>query len=134
PLPRCSNSPCMSVTLANMQEGPGPRPYDVATRRLIEDDPAGWLSSVGLPVDGPIQPLDSIVSTALAEVDKVLWVRAPSPWLAHLKVQTGRDVRLPSRLLQYHVLLRHRHEVPVESIVVLLRPEAYGPELSGRLE
>jgi hypothetical protein len=49
-------------------------------------------------------------------------------------VQSTRDPRLPSRLLQYHALLRHRHAVPVESTVVLLRPEADGPELAGQLD
>jgi predicted transposase YdaD len=101
---------------------------------LIESDPVGWLTWLGLPVDGPVRPLDSEVSTALAEVDKVLRVDGALPWLAHLEVQTGRDPELPSRLLQYHALLRHRDKIPVESTVVLLRRGADGPELSGRLD
>jgi len=113
-----------------VQEGLGPRPYDAATRRLIESDPAGWLRWVGLPVDGPVRPLESNLSTVLTEVDKALRVEGPSPWLAHLEIQTGRDPELPSRMLQYHALLRHRDKVPVESTVVLLRREADGPELS----
>jgi predicted transposase YdaD len=120
--------------LALVQQGPGPRPFDATTRRLIESDPVGWLTWLGLPVDGPVQPLDSEVSTALAEVDKVLRVDGSSPWLAHLEVQTGRDPELPSRMLQYHALLRHRDKVPVESTVILLRRDADGPELSGRLD
>jgi predicted transposase YdaD len=118
-----------------VQQGAGPRPFDVTTRRLIESDPVGWLTWLGLPVDGPVQPLDSEVSTVLAEVDKVLEVGGPSPWLAHIEVQTGRDPDLPARMLQYHVLLRYRDKKPVESTVVLLRPDADGPELSaGRLD
>jgi predicted transposase YdaD len=118
-----------------VQEGPGPRPFDVATKRLIADDPKGWLSWVGLTVDGPVQPLESDVSTVLADVDKVFRVEAASPWIAHLEVQVSHDPRLPSRLLQYYALLRHRYTRPVESTIVLLRPEADGPELlSGRLE
>jgi predicted transposase YdaD len=117
-----------------VQEGPGPRPFDVATRRLIESDPAGWLALAGLPIDGPVHPLDSDVATVLAEVDKVLQVDAPSPWLAHLEVQTTHDPVLPRRMLQYHVLLLHRHDKPVVSTVILLRPEADGTEMSGRFE
>ena len=108
-----------------MQEGRGPRPFDVATRRLIETDPAGWLALAGLPVDGPVRLLDSDVATVLTEVD------AASPWLAHLEPQTTHDPVLPRRMLQYHVLLLHRHDKPVASTVNLLRPEADGPELSG---
>lgn len=115
-----------------MQERGGPRRYDVATRTLIDTDPEGWLTWVGLPVDGPVQTIDSEVSTVLAVVDKVLRVDAPSPWLAHLELQASRDRLLPVRLLQYHALLLHRHELPVATTVVLLRPEASGRELSGR--
>ena len=117
-----------------MQEGTGPRPFDVTTRRLIEEDPASWLQLAGLPVNGPVHPVESEVSTVLAEVDKLLRVNADEPWLAHLEVQASRDPRLPSRLLQYHALLRHRHALPIESTVILLRPEADGAEMAGRLD
>ena len=121
--------------LTSVQEGPGPRPFDVATRELIERDPTSWLTWIGLPVDGEVHALDSEVSTVLAEVDKVLRVDAPSPWLAHIETQTGRDPQLPFRLLQYHGLLLYRHGLPVESTIVLLRSEADGPELRfGRLD
>ncbi len=117
-----------------MQDGPGPRPFDVSTRRLIESDPAGWLSWVGFQVNGPVETVDSEISTVLAEVDKVLRVEAASPWIAHIEVQSGRDPDLPLRLLQYHALLLYRHKTTVESTVVLLRSEADGPELAGRLD
>lgn len=117
-----------------MQEGAGPRPFDVATKRLIAEDPEGWLSWVGSPADGPVQPLESDVSTVLADVDKVFHIAAATPWMAHLEVQASNDPRLPSRLLQYYSLLHHRYERDVQSTVVLLRPEADGPELTGRLD
>src|SRR5215217_3093018 len=117
-----------------VQEGAGPRPFDVTTRRLIEADPEGWLAWLGLPVDGPVQPIESDVSTVLAEVDKVLEVRGPTPWIAHVEVQSGNDPVLPYRLVQYHALLLRRHLKPVISTVVLLRRSADGPELSGYFE
>jgi hypothetical protein len=120
--------------LPPVQQGPGPRPYDVSPRSLIEGDPDGWLAWVGLPVNGPVRAIDSDVSTVLAEVDKVLRIDAPEPWLAHFELQASRDRNLPFRLLQYHALLLHRHQLPVASTVVLLRPAADGPEMSGRLE
>lgn len=70
----------------------------------------------------------------LAVADKVLRVDGPSPWLAHLELQASRDRLLPVRLLQYHALLLHRHELPVASTVVLLRPEASGRELTGHFD
>ncbi|MCC7372503.1 MAG: Rpn family recombination-promoting nuclease/putative transposase [Chloroflexi bacterium] len=117
-----------------MQERGGPRRFDVASRTLIDSDPAGWLTWVGLPVDGPVSTIESDVSTVLAVVDKVLRVDGPTPWLAHLEVQASRDRFLPVRLLQYHALLLHRHDVPVATTVVLLRPEANAPELTGTFE
>jgi predicted transposase YdaD len=114
-----------------VQPSPGPRPFDVSSRQLIDRDPSSWLAWVGLPADGPVQPLDSEVSTVLAEVDKVLQVNGPAPWLVHLELQASRDERLPLRLLEYHALLLHRHRLPVASVVILLRPLADGPELSG---
>lgn len=79
-----------------------------------------------------MRPVDSDVGTVLAEVDKVLRVDAPSPWLAHLELQASYDSRLPLRLLQYHALLLRRHEIPVDTTIVLLRPEADGPGLDGQ--
>jgi hypothetical protein len=117
-----------------VQEGAGPRPFDVTARRLIEADPEGWLSWIGLPPDGPVEPIESDVSTVLAEVDKVLRVDGPTQWLAHVEVQASHDPLLPLRLLQYHALLLYRHRQPVASTVVLLRPEADGAELTGRFE
>src|SRR5207249_1608460 len=74
------------------------------------------------------------LSTVTAAADKVLRVRAPAPWLAHVEMQSSRDSELPDRHLEYNVLLKRRHRLPVRSIIVLLRPEADGPELTGLLE
>jgi len=106
----------------------------VTTRRLIEADPEGWLAWIGLTADGPVRAIESDVSTVLAEVDKVLLVDVPAPWIAHIEVQSGHDPVLPIRLVQYHALLLRRHLRPVDSTVVLLRPNADGRELTGYFE
>jgi hypothetical protein len=120
--------------LRSVQQGPGPRPYDVSGGFLIELDPHGWLDWLGLPIDGPVQSIESDVGTVLAEVDKVVRVDAPSPWLAHIELQATHDPELPFRLFQYHALLLHRHKIPVETVVVLLRPSADDRRLTGRFE
>jgi predicted transposase YdaD len=117
-----------------VQQGPGPRPFDVSGSFLIELDPTGWLDWLGLPVEGEVQSIESDVGTVLAEVDKVLRVEAPSPWLAHIELQASHDPDLPLRLLQYHALLLRRHKIRVETVVVLLRPSADDTELTGRFE
>ena len=57
-----------------------------------------------------------------------------SPWLLHVELQTSRDRRLPERVHRYNVLLYERERRPIISLVVLLRPRANGPELTGRIE
>lgn len=47
------------------------------------------------------------------------------------ELQASRDPALSRRLLKYNVLLHDRHDVPVHSVVVLLRPEADSPDLTG---
>ena len=78
--------------------------------------------------------IDSNLSTVTAEADKVLWVDEPAPWIEHVEFQAGRDVDLPDRVHFYSTILRRGHKVPVHTTIVLLRPAADGPELSGTYE
>ncbi len=107
------------------------KPFDATTKYLVETYPEDWLAMAGLPPDGPVQAIDANLSTITAEADKVLRVGGPDPWLAHVEFQAGRESQLPRRLLRYNTLLDDRHDLPVRSIAVLLRPAADGPELSG---
>ena len=115
-----------------MQDGAGPPPYDVSVSYLIELDPIGWLDWLGLPADGPVESIETDVGTVLAEVDKILLVNGPKPWVGHIEIQANRDPRLSSRLLQYCGLVHYKRPERIETIGVLLRPEADGPELMGK--
>jgi len=110
-----------------------PQPSDATTKDLVELHPEDWLAYLGLP-RAPVEVVDADVSTVSAAADKVLRVLEPDPWLAHVELQASRDRDLPDRKLLYNVLLERRHRLPVESLVVLLRPEADGPELTGFVE
>ncbi len=68
-----------------------------------------------------------------AAADKVLWVEDRDPSILHLEFQASHDATLGSRVLHYNVLLGVRHSVPVRSLVILLRPEADGRDLTGQL-
>lgn len=109
------------------------KPFNATTKYLLELDPVAWLRYVRLPGTGPASVMNSDVSTVVAETDKVIRVAGPSPWLAHLELQSSRDPTLATRLHAYNALLYRRHGLPVRSVAVLLRPEADGPELSGHL-
>ncbi len=108
-----------------------PQRFDATLKDLAESYPSDWLTQLELPATGPLALVDADVSTVTAQADKVLRVGGPNPWLLHLELQASRDPELPRRLLRYNVLLYGRHGLPVHSAVVLLRPEADDPGLTG---
>jgi predicted transposase YdaD len=110
--------------------------FDPTGRKLIEMGPPDWVAWLGNPVPDPggVLAIDSNISTVTAEADKILWVAEPEPWIQHVELQAGRDVKLADRLHRYSTLLNAHHDVPVRTSLVLLRPAADGPELTGVLE
>jgi hypothetical protein len=111
-----------------------PKPYDATMRELIELEPAAWLRFLHIPATDPtrVRVIDSNLSTVTAEADKVIWVDDPEPWIAHVELQAGRDAELAERSHFYSTVLGYNRKVPVRTTIVLLRPAADGPELSGR--
>ena len=110
-----------------------PKPFDAASKFLVESDPASWLALIGLGRDTPVSVLDADLSTVISEADKVLRIDGPEPWLVHIEVQAGHDGEMAGRLLRYNVLIDAKHGLPVHSVVVLLRPEANSADLVGVL-
>jgi predicted transposase YdaD len=79
--------------------------------------------------------VDADVSTVTAAADKVLLVRGEAgDRVQHLDFQAGPDASLPRRTHVYSALLEERHDLPVDSVVVLLRPEANLTAISGVYE
>lgn len=75
------------------------------------------------------------MSTVTAASDKVIRVRsAGGDCLLDIEVQSSYDAGLPRRLLLYSDLLNYRHELPVRSVVVLLRKEANAGTMTGLVE
>ena len=110
------------------------KPFDATSKTLLEADPAAWLALIGCATTAPVRLIDADLATVTTEADKVCRVDGPDPWLAHFEFQASHDLTLPRRLLRYNVLLDARHDLPVHSAVILLRPKADGPELTGLLE
>ena len=108
---------------------PRDKPYDSATKDLVEMHPSDWLLLAGLAVEGAVRVVDADLSTITTQADKVILVGGR---IVHFELQSGPDRRLPMRILRYNALLDYRHDVPVQSVLVLLRPEADGPSLDGR--
>jgi hypothetical protein len=110
------------------------KPFDATTKDLLEADPAAWMAYLGLDPPGPVEVIDSDLSTVTTEADKVFRVGGPGPYLVHVEMQSSTDATLPRRLLRYNALLDYRHDVRVWSVAILLRPEAEGPAMTGILD
>jgi predicted transposase YdaD len=107
------------------------KPFDATLKELVETYPGDWLSQLGLSALGPVDLIDADLSTVTTQADKIIRVLDPEPWLLHLDLQAGRDPHVDRRALKYNVLAHDRHDLPVESVIVLLRPEADASHLTG---
>ncbi len=113
-----------------------PKPLDATMRKLYELGPAAWLEYFGLPIPDPAQVrvIDSNLSTVTAEADQVILVGGADPWIVHTEFLSGREANYPQQAIWYNILLQHRHQVPIWTVLILLRPQADGPELTGVYE
>ncbi len=109
------------------------KPFDASLKWLLELDPASWARLLGATEFEEVTVIDSDLSTVVVAADKVLRIKSSREWLLHTEFQSGYDSEGDWRLLEYKVLLTRREKLPVESVVVLLRPEADGPAFSGLL-
>ncbi len=109
------------------------KPFDVSLKWLLERDPACWARLLGATDFEEVTVVDSDLSTVVVSADKVLRIKASHEWLLHSEFQSSYDSEGDWRLLEYKVLLTRREKLPVETVVVLLRPEADGPAFSGLL-
>jgi predicted transposase YdaD len=110
------------------------KPFDATTKELLEKDPKAWLELLlGRRLD-TVRVLNVDLATITTEADSVFLVEGPTPWIVHVEFQSGSDSTLPVRLQRYNILIHYREALPVQSIALLLRPEADGPALSGLLQ
>jgi predicted transposase YdaD len=109
------------------------QPYDVTTKRLFERDPRDWLELLGFATGSHVRPIDPVLPLVALQADKVVRVEDLEPWLFHVELQASYDRELPLRMLGYNALLSMRDGLPVESVLLLLRPEADGPLLTGQV-
>jgi predicted transposase YdaD len=79
-----------------------------------------------------LEEINADVSTVTAAGDRVWRVTtAAGQFLLHFELQSGPDSGLPRRINSYNALLAQRHQLPVLTVVILLRREAHLPALNG---
>ncbi len=111
------------------------KPYDVTLKDLIESDSISWARRFSRQTVKKATLLDADVSTLSAAADKVLRVEGDrGTCLMNIEAEARHAADAPERLHFYSTVLRRRHDLPVRSILLLLRREANATNLTGRLE
>ncbi len=98
------------------------------------DDPVAWLRRLGIDPQGPVEVVDSDITTLSAAADKVIRVGGPEPFLVNIELQASHDTDLVRTIWYRQVALDYRHNVPVLTVLVLLRKEANSPSFTGKHE
>jgi hypothetical protein len=111
------------------------RSADPTLKALVEASPADWLPLLRVP-PARVSVIDADVASVVSgAADKVLLVHGEPEYLLHLEFQVGHfEATVPRRLRFYNGLLDYRHDLPVRSVLVLLKPEADSPQLLGLIE
>jgi hypothetical protein len=110
-----------------------PFPFDATLKELVQAYLPDYEKQLGLEDLGPLRPLNVDLSTVTAATDVALGHGDPPDRIVDLNFQSGPDNELASRTLLYSALLYHRYQVPVHSVLVLLRPVADHSVLTGKL-
>jgi hypothetical protein len=110
-----------------------PLPFDATLKDLARRHPADYVSTFRLGDPSDIRALNVDLSVISAATDVVLGHGDPLRSVLDLNFQSGPDSTLSSRVCMYNTSLFHRFHVPVHSVVILLRPVADHPEITGRL-
>ena len=109
------------------------KPFDATLKTLLETDPKSWLQLLESPSTNA-RLIDADVSTISGGADKVILVEGEPPWILHVDFQVSPETRLPERGCWYNGLIAHRHQLPVRTAIVLLRPAANLSNLTGTFD
>lgn len=60
------------------------KPFDAATKQLVQKDPLAWLRFLGLPGE-TVELVDTDLTSVVAEADRILRVHNPD-YLAHFEM------------------------------------------------
>ena len=108
--------------------------FDVSAKELVWDDPTAWLERFAIGPPGPVEIIDSDITTLTASADKVIKVGGPVPYLVDLELHSYHETSLTRTLWFRQVALDYRHDLPVLTVLVLLCKEANSPGLTGTYE
>ena len=97
---------------------------------LCPDDWAsGFARLAGIP-PGPSTALDTDLATTL-QADRVFRIDGERPALLHLELEANPRLGIPRELMRYNALIDHQHDLPVHTVLILLRPKAAASDQTG---
>ena len=111
-----------------------PKPFDATLKDMGEENPAAFVEEFDGPPQLPVTTLNVDLSTVTTAADLVFGLGEPLQEVIHMECQASAKADLPADLHAYNSLLFRRYQVPIHTIVLLLRPEAAHGNLTGILE
>ena len=113
------------------------KPFDTTIKQLLDERAEDWIpwlgSLVGLPTTVQADPIDTSQTSISIQADKVFKLRPPQRGILHLEAQASWDDEFLRRLLLYNVILWYHHQIPIYTVVLLLRRGANMPDVTGHL-
>ncbi|WP_020472551.1 RpnC/YadD family protein, partial [Zavarzinella formosa] len=107
--------------------------FDATLNSMIDVRSGDWAACfarlTGIP-PGPSVSLDTDLATTL-QADKLFRIDGERPSLLHLELQSNSRLGIPAELMRYNVLAGHQQNLPVETVLVLLRPRAIASDMTG---
>jgi len=110
------------------------KPFDATLKDLGEDSPEAFVGEFDGPPQLPVSTLNVDLSTVTTAADLVFGLGDPLQEILHIDCQAGPKADLPANLHAYNSLIYRRYLVPVHTILLLLRPEACHPNITGKLK
>ncbi len=108
-------------------------PFDATLKDLGAINPADFLTLFDSAPGAPVKVLNVDLSTVTAGADLVIGLGDPLTEIVHLDFQSGANAKKGRDVLVYNALLHRHYEVPVHSVLVLLRPKAAHSEVDGHI-
>src|SRR5262245_19477217 len=108
-------------------------PFDATLKDLGANHRADFLTLFDGSAVGPLSLLNVDLSTVTAGADLVIGLGEPLIEIIHIDFQSGPNAKKGRDVLAYNALLHRHYEVPVHSILVLLRPSAAHSEVDGSI-
>lgn len=98
-----------------------PYPFDATLKEILSLRPEDCVAVFDLPRTSPAQALNVDLSTISAATDVAFGFGDPIQEIVDLNFQSGPDPSVTARLHLYNAAFHLRFQVPVRSVLILLR-------------